>query len=63
MYVVPVLIALVMPNWYLEDNQNAVENVSVAGEVVGFALGSDEDEDEDYRYRTRCAMWGGSREC
>lgn len=32
--VVPVIISLFMPNWYLGDQQNAVENVNLAGEPL-----------------------------
>jgi hypothetical protein len=32
--VVPFLLAFLMPDWYLGDQQNAVENVDLAGEKV-----------------------------
>lgn len=32
--VVPFVLAIWMPNWYLGDQQNAVENVDLAGEKV-----------------------------
>lgn len=38
--VIPIFIALFMPNWYLGDKQNAVENVNLAGEII------EEEEDE-----------------
>jgi len=41
--VLPILISLVMPNWYLGDTQNAVDDAGLAGERVGH-----DDEDEHH---------------
>lgn len=43
--IVPLLASLLMPNWYLGDNQNAVEQVDVGGDALG--LGESESESED----------------
>lgn len=32
--VVPLVLSFFMPNWYLGDTQNAVDNVNLAGERV-----------------------------
>lgn len=32
--VIPILLALTMPNWYLGDKQNAVDDSNLAGERV-----------------------------
>ena len=31
--VIPILLALFLPNWYLGDTQNAVDNANLEGEV------------------------------
>lgn len=42
--IIPVLLALLMPNWYLGDQQNAVDDANLAGEPVAH-----EDEFDVYR--------------
>lgn len=37
--IIPIILALIMPNWYLGDKQNAVDNADLAGHLEG-----DEDE-------------------
>jgi hypothetical protein len=32
--IIPLLLAFMMPNWYLGDSQNAVEDVDLAGEAI-----------------------------
>ena|ERR1700722_14026628 len=33
--VIPILLSLMMPDWYLGDGQNAVDNADLAGECAG----------------------------
>jgi hypothetical protein len=41
--VIPILLALAMPNWYLGDMQNAVD----AADLTGRSVLEDDSEDED----------------
>ena len=47
--VIPVICAFFLPNWYLGDKQNAVDDAdSLAGETdVDDAAGADEEEEEE----------------
>jgi cytochrome c oxidase assembly factor CtaG len=44
--VVPVLLALAMPNWYLGDRQNAIDAADLTGRSVVEDGIEDEDEEE-----------------
>ena len=47
--VLPVLLAFFMPNWYLSDKQNAVDEAGLDGEVDGDEFGFGFDEGDDGR--------------
>ena len=45
--VLPLLLSLLMPNWYLGDQQNAVEDPDLVERRASIALSRTEEEDDE----------------
>ncbi len=63
--VIPLVLSIFMPNWYLGDQQNAVEEGHLIGrrsQRASLAIPrSSEDDDEDGRSRDSCEEGEGTR--